>query len=69
MRNKTEFQRRHIEARFISDTLTQIYDEFIDKNLKKKLTAKQLIQQRKVLYKKIIEHEMLLTKTYKLTAV
>lgn len=35
MRNKTEFQRRHIETRFISDTLTQIYDEFIDKNIKK----------------------------------
>lgn len=52
MRSKTDFQRRHIEARFISDTLTQIYDEFIDKNIKKKLTAKQLIQQRKFLYKK-----------------
>lgn len=35
MRSKTDFQRRHIEARFISDTLTQIYDEFIDKNFKK----------------------------------
>lgn len=52
MRNKTEFQRRHIETRFISDTLTQIYDKFIDKNIKKKLTAKQLRQQRKFLNEK-----------------
>lgn len=40
MLSKTDFQRRHIEARFISDTLAQIYDEFIDKNIKKKTDCK-----------------------------
>lgn len=49
MRSKTDFQRRHIEARFISDTLTQIYDEFIDKNIKKKTDCKTANTTKKVL--------------------